>query len=126
MLFLLKEGLMNNEDFIFLRIMMELNKYIRRLLPNFPKKESVLKNSIEKNLYEMFECILAFNIQTTPRLKEKYLKEFSIKLAMLDIYIKDSYHGKYISSKQMKAIANKEIDLKKICVSLMKGVKKNG
>lgn len=117
---------MNNEDFIFLRIMMELNKYIRRLLPNFPKKESVLKNSMEKNLYEMFECIFSFNIQTTPRLKEKYLKDFSVKLAMLDIYVKDAYHAKYISSKQMKAIANKEIDLKKICVTLMKGIKKNG
>lgn len=126
MLFYWKEGFMNNEDFIFLRIMMELNKYIRRLLPNFPKKESVLKNSMEKNLYEMFECIFSFNIQTTPRLKEKYLKDFSVKLAMLDIYVKDAYHAKYISSKQMKAIANKEIDLKKICVTLMKGIKKNG
>ena len=59
----------------------KLIAYMNRQLPNFPKKELVLKNNIEKNQYELIENVFGYNIQQSTRIKEKYLKlQKSIKL----------------------------------------------
>ena len=42
--------------------------YINRQLINYPKKEIVLKQAIEKNQYELLECIFAFNINQSYRI----------------------------------------------------------
>ena len=36
--------------------------YINKILINYPKKEVILKQNIEKNNYELVECIFAYNI----------------------------------------------------------------
>lgn len=103
----------------------KLNAYISKLLPNYPKKEYVLKHNIEKNLYELIEDVFAYNIYQANRIKEKYLKEYIIKLSMLDFYMRQSFHKKYISKHQLECISKIEIELRKIAYGLIKREKDN-
>lgn len=93
---------------------------MNKVLPNFPKKEVVFKNHIEKNMYELMECIFAFNIQTSMRIRQKYLKDFLIKLSMFDFYIRQSYQKKYISKRQFEVLGRMIIEDRKIAYGLVK------
>ena len=94
--------------------------YINRQLINYPKKEIVLKHSIEKNQYELLECIFAFNINQTARVKEKYLKDYLVKLSMFDFFVRESYHKKYLSKKQMESVTKLVVDARKITYGLIR------
>jgi len=73
----------------------KLIDYVNNLVPNFPKKEVVLKQNLEKTQYELIENIFYSNVNSnSPRIRDKYLKNFLVKLAMYDMYIKISYKKK--------------------------------
>lgn len=103
----------------------KLNVYISKLLPNYPKKEYVLKRNIETNLYELIEDVFSYNIYQTNRIRDKYLKEFLVKLSMLDFYMRQSFHKKYISKHQLECISKIEIELRKITYGLIRKEKEN-
>lgn len=109
-----------NSNFILLNKSYKLIEYYDNLLINYPKKNTVLKNSIEKTCYEMLENLFAYNINTTDRIKEKYLKDYLIKLSMIDFYTKCSINKKTISIRQFEVIGRKIIELRKICYGLFK------
>lgn len=98
--------------------------YINKLLPNYPKKEVVLKQNIEKNNYELVECIFSYNINTNNRIKEKYLKDVLVKLSMLDFYIRVSYDKKIIGERQYTVIGRFLLEIRKMVYGLMKGEEK--
>lgn len=100
----------------------KLIAYMNRHLPNFPKKEIVLKNNIEKNQYELIECIFAYNIQQSPRIKEKYLKDYLIKLAMFDFYVRISFHKKYLSKHQVASLGKILADCRKVTYGLVRSM----
>lgn len=50
--------------------------YVNNILPDYPKKEVVLKQNIEKNQYELIENLFAYNMNTSKRIKEKVYKGF--------------------------------------------------
>ena len=54
----------------------QLIDYVNNILPDYPKKEVVLKQNIEKNQYELIENLFAYNMNTSKRIKEKVYKEF--------------------------------------------------
>lgn len=114
-----------NSNFILLSKLQRTIEYYSKLLVNFPKKEYVLKQNIEKNLYELIENLYSYNINDTDRIKQKYLKDFLIKLAMLDFYSNMSFRKKIISKRQFEVIGNFIIEARKITFSLIKGVKEN-
>lgn len=95
-------------------------RYINRQLINYPKKEIILKQSIEKNQYELLECIFAFNINQVSRIKEKYLKNYLVKLSMFDFFVRESYHKKYLSKKQMESVTKLIVESRKITYGLIK------
>lgn len=66
----------------------------------------------------MLENLFAYNINTTDRIKEKYLKDYLIKLSMIDFYTKCSANKKVISIHQFEVIGRKIIELRKICYGL--------
>lgn len=92
--------------------------YINKLLINFPKKEVVLKNSIEKNCYDLIENIFAYNINDTIRIKDKYLKDILVKLSMLEFYIRVSFDKKMISRHQFEVIGKFLIEIRKMVYGL--------
>ena len=51
-----------NSNFKILNNTYKTINYFNKLLINYPKKEIVLRNNIEKNNYELIECIFAYNI----------------------------------------------------------------
>ena len=75
-----------NYNFHLLNKTQRVNSYVTKLLVNYPKSSYVLKNNIEKTMYEMMENIFAYNINDTMRIKQKFLKDFLVKLAMFDYY----------------------------------------
>lgn len=107
-------------NFQLLSVTERLISYINKILPNFPKKEVVLKNSIEKNMYDLMESIFAFNIQTSLRIRQKYLKDFLVLLSMLDFYMRQSYQKKYVSKHQLECIGRMLIESRKIAYGLVK------
>lgn len=112
-------------NFQLLAVSERLVVYLNRVLPNFPKKEYVLKQGIETHLYDLMECVFAFNIQTSERIKQKYLKDYLVKLSMLDLYIRQSYLKKYISKHQMECMGRIMIEMRKITYGLIRAGEKN-
>lgn len=94
--------------------------YINKLLVNYPKKELILKNNIEKNNYEWIESIFAFNINDSWRIKEKHLKDILIKLSMCEFYIKISYEKKIISKKKFIVVGNYLLEIRRMVYGLKK------
>lgn len=94
--------------------------YINKLLKNFPKKEVVLKNNIEKTGYEIIENIFAYNINESTRIKDKYLKDLLVKLSMMDFYIRVSFDKKIISHHQFEVIGRFLLEIKRMVFGLRK------
>ena len=111
-----------NSDFILLNKTYQTNEYIKKMLVNFPNKDMVLKNYLEFNLYKMVENLFAFNINETARIKEKYLKEYLINLSMINYLMHQSFTKKYISYKQATQIGKIILGLKKMSISILKGL----
>ena len=97
-------------------------EYVNNVLPDFPKKEVVLKQNIERNQYELIETIYAYIINDNKRIKEKYMKEFLIKLSMCNYYMEISYHRKYINSHKLKCISKMFIELRKLAYGIIRGM----
>ncbi len=94
--------------------------YYNKLLINFPKKEVVLKNNIEKTCYGALENIFAFNINDSMRIKDKYLKDLLISLSMLDFYTRVSYDKKIISRHQFEVVSRFLMQIRKMVFGLKK------
>ena len=92
--------------------------YINKILINYHKKEVVLKQNIEKNNYELIECIFAYNINDSMRIKEKYLKDLLVKLSMCDFYVRVSYDKKIISKHQFEVISKFLLEVRRMAYGL--------
>lgn len=102
----------------------KLINYFNNLLPNLPKKEVILKQNIEKIQYELIECIFYFNVNSgSPRIREKYLKDFHVKLSMYDMYIRICYKKRYISKHQLECISRLLIIIKKLLYGVIRSNK---
>ncbi len=110
-----------NSDFILLNKTYQTNDYVSKIIINFPKKEVVLNHHIEEVIYKMVECLFAFNINDSSRIKDKYLKDYLVHLSMLNFYMYQALNKKYISVKQAQSIGKICVDLKKITYTLLKG-----
>ena len=54
------------------------------------------------------------------KLKEKYLKDFIVKLAMIDFYTNMSYELKIITKKQVEVLGRNIIEIRKMAYGLVK------
>ena len=79
-----------NEEFKLLSCSEKTMNYIAKQLINFPNREMVLKNNIEKTMYLSIESIFSYRIENVSRIKMKYLKNLLIQLSMLDYYMRIS------------------------------------
>lgn len=114
------EGEKMNYNFKILNNSYKTINYINKLLINYPKKEIVLKNNIEKTCYSLIKNIFAYNINTSMRIKDKYLKDLSVELSMLDFYTKVSLDKKIISYHQFTVIGRFLIEIRKMINGLRK------
>lgn len=112
-----------NYNFILLNNTKKTIIYINKQLINYPKSELVLKENIERNMYELIELIFSFNINDNLRIKNKYIKDLLVKLAMLDFYMNISYEKKIINKKRYLSVANFILEIRKICYGILKNVK---
>jgi len=109
-----------NSKFQLLNKCYYVTEYYSKLLVNYPKSEIILRQNIEKTQYEMIECLFSYNINTSDRIKQKYLKDFLIKVAMLDYYTRISFFKKIISKRQNEVIGNRIIEFRKMTSGLIK------
>ena len=110
---------MNNYDFQLLNKTMNTNEYIGELLESFPRKETILKNHMESTMYDLIQLIHYINV-STGRIKEKYLKDFVVKLSMLDYYTLVSYQKKYISKHKREVIGRFLEEIRKISYGVIR------
>ncbi len=97
--------------------------YINKQLVNFPKSERVLKDNIEKNMYEIIELIYFYYLNDIKRIKLKYLKDLIVKLSMLDFYINMAFCKRIISKKRLESISNFIIEIRKIAYGIIRSDK---
>lgn len=109
-----------NSNFNLLNKCYSIIHYYNNILVNFNKSNMVLKSNIEKNNYELVECLFAYNINTTNRIKEKYLKDFLVKLSMLEFYTQVGFDTKNVSKNQYKVLGNRFLEVKKMTYGLLK------
>jgi len=114
-----------NSNFALLNNSKKTISYINKQLINYPKSEVVLKQNIEKNMYEIIELIFSYSISDIERIKIKYLKDLIIKLSMLDFYIATSFEKRIISKKRFESTTMFIIEIRKIAYGLVKNVVKN-
>lgn len=110
----------SNESFKLLSCSEKTMNYIAKQLVNFPNKEYVLKNNIERTMYLLIENIFSYRIESVSRIKMKYLKSLLIQLSMLDYYMRVSYHRKFISFKRYESIANFLLEIRKITYGVIR------
>lgn len=111
-----------NSNFILLNKCYKFVEYYEEILINFSKKNMVLKNNIEKTYYEMIENLFAYNINTNERIKEKYIKDFLVKLSMIDFYTKEGYHKKNISFRQFEILGMNITEMRKMTHGIINGI----
>jgi len=114
-----------NSNFALLNNSKKTISYINKQLINYPKSEVVLKQNIEKNMYEIIELIFSYSISDIERIKIKYLKDLIIKLSMLDFYIATSFEKRIIRKKRLESNTMFIIEIRKIAYGLVKNVVKN-
>lgn len=107
-------------NFILLNNTKKTINYIQKQLINYPKSERVLKDNIEKNMYELMELIFFYRLNDVSRIRMKYLKDIVVKLSMLDYYIMVSFEKRIISKKKMESTSMFIIEIRKIVYGLMK------
>lgn len=113
-----------NSNFSLLNNSKKTIAYINKQLINYPKSEVILKQNIEKNMYEIIELIFSYSINDVERIKIKFLKDIIIKLSMLDFYIATSFEKRIISKKKFESTALYIIEIRKIAYGLVKNVTK--
>lgn len=109
-----------NSNFALLNNSKKTIAYINKQLVNYPKSEVVLKQNIERNMYEIIELIFSYSINDVERIKIKFLKDLVIKLSMLDFYIATSFEKRIISKKRFESIAMFIIEIRKIAYGLIR------
>lgn len=109
-----------NSNFSLLNNSKKTIAYINKQLINFPKSEMVLKQNMEKNMYEIIELIFSYSISDVERIKIKYLKDLIIKLSMLDFYIATSFEKRIISKKKFESTAMYIVEIRKIAYGLVR------
>ena len=122
--FFLKVRDFMNENFKILNNSKKTINYINKLLVNYPKKEVILKQNIERNNYEIIQLIYYYVVnKDSKRIYEKYLKDLIVKLSMLDYYMLNSYQNKIISTKKYNVISNYIIEIRKMVYGILKSEK---
>ncbi len=112
-----------NEEFKLLSCSEKTMNYIAKQLVNFPNREMVLKNNIEKTMYLLIESIFSYRIENVSRIKMKYLKNLLIQLSMLDYYMRISYQRKFISLKRYESTARFLLEIRKITYGVIRSEK---
>ena len=114
-----------NSNFSLLNNSKKTIAYINKQLINFPKSEMVLKQNMEKNMYEIIELIFSYSISDVERIKLKYLKDLIIKLSMLDFYVATSFEKRIISKKKFESTAMYIVEIRKIAYGLVRNEAKS-
>ena len=109
-----------NSNFALLNNSKKTINYINKQLINYPRSEVVLKQNIERTMYEIIELIFSYSINDIERIKMKYLKDLIIKLSMLDYYIATSFEKRIFSKKKFESISLFIIEIRKITYGLVK------
>lgn len=109
-----------NSNFSLLNNSKKTIAYINKQLINYPKSEIVLKQNMEKNMYEIIELIFSYSISDVERIKIKYLKDLIIKLSMLDFYVATSFEKRIISKKKFESTAMYIVEIRKIAYGLVR------
>lgn len=107
-------------NFILLNTMKKTINYINIQLKDFPKKEMVLNQCIQKNMYETVELIFNYSSSTSNNNKVKILRSILVKISMLDFYITDSFEKQLINKSRYKSIGLLITELRKIVYGLIK------
>lgn len=113
-----------NSNFALLNNTKKTIAYINKQLINYPKSEVVLKQNIERNMYELIELIFSYSINDIERIKVKYLKDLIIKLSMLDFYIATSFEKRIISKKKFESTSMFIVEIRKIAYGLVRNAAK--
>ena len=114
-----------NSNFSLLNNSKKTIAYINKQLINYPKSEMVLKQNMEKNMYEIIELIFSYSISDVERIKIKYLKDLIIKLSMLDFYVATSFEKRIISKKKFESTAMYIVEIRKIAYGLVRNEAKS-
>ena len=109
-----------NSNFTLLNNTKKTIAFINKQLVNYPKSEVVLKQNIEKNMYEIIELIFSYSINDVERIKIKFLKDLIIKLCMLDFYIATSFEKRIISKKKFESTSMFIVEIRKIAYGLVR------
>lgn len=109
-------------DLLIITKIKETTLYINKFLINFPKTNYILKNNIEKTLYEILENTYISNYNKNNRIDLLY--KTLIKIKMLDFYLKICLDKKIINYKKFINICSYLNEITKMIFKWIQNEKK--
>ena len=111
-----------NNKFLLAHEVKLLIKDLDGLILLLPRKEFVLKNKLQEDLYELLELIYFTNYLSVKE-RALYQKKILTKVSMIDYYIERCFNNKYLSEKQVLSFSRKLLKINKMIMGWINGSK---
>ncbi len=100
--------------------------YLNKILINLPKKEITLKTHLDNYMLEVVELTYSYLInKNNQKIRISNIKNILINISMIDFFLLEIYHRKYIKTKKYKSITNYILEIRKINYGLLNYEKNN-
>jgi len=107
-----------NDKFILINKERQFYTYLDKFFfSSFPKNEWVLKDRVYKDLFNLIENTIAFNM-TKGNIKAKHLTNCKINISMIDFIINTILEKELVKKRRVLSAINKLNEIKKIIFSL--------
>lgn len=83
---------------------------LEKMMDNFSRNESVLKNSMKEEMYSLLRnAFMANSFKDEKRIE--YQKDMLVNVKMLDFYVNTAHHKKFISYNQYTSVGNHLLEI---------------
>lgn len=115
-----------NDNFKLYKNTKDLSFELINYSKNIPKNMVVLKNNLQKCLYDAVKYIHLYvvNINESARVKNKYLKELVVELSMVDYYLETLNKLKLLGKEHHKIFCGKLEDIRRLAYGVINSEKK--
>ncbi len=115
-----------NDKFILHKLVKEFSYEMMKYTNNIPRNLVYLRNNMQTVFDNSIRLIKYYtvNMNETPRIKLKYLKDLVVELSMLDYYLECLYTFKALGKNQFNVYTGKLEEIRKLAYGVINSEKK--
>ncbi len=115
-----------NDKFLLHKSVKEFSFEMMKYTNNIPRSLVYIRNNMQSVFDNAMRLIKYYtvNMNETPRIKLKYLKDLIVELSMLDYYLECLYTFKVLGKNQFNVYTNKLEEIRKLAYGVINSEKK--